>query len=71
MQDDPTDRRAGWIRFAGFTEYTDDQRFLSKVRVEKPAEGQMFIFPSYYLHQTIPFNVDGYRISIAFDVQPR
>jgi Tfp pilus assembly protein PilF len=71
MQDDPNDSRAGWIRFAGFDEYTDDPRFLSKVRIEQPREGQMFLFPSYFLHQTIPFNVDGYRISIAFDVQPR
>jgi uncharacterized protein (TIGR02466 family) len=71
MAGDVGDPRAGWIRFAGFSEYTQDERFLSKVRVEQPREGLMFLFPSYFLHQTIPFNVEGYRISIAFDVQPR
>jgi uncharacterized protein (TIGR02466 family) len=71
MAEDSSDPRAGWIRFAGFAQYTQDETYLSKIRVEQPREGAMFLFPSYFLHQTIPFNVEGYRISIAFDVQPR
>lgn len=71
MTEDPEDERAGWIRFAGFEEYSRSPEDLARVRIEEPREGTMFLFPSYFLHQTIPFHVEGHRISIAFDVQPR
>jgi tetratricopeptide (TPR) repeat protein len=30
----------------------------------------MYLFPSYFYHRTIPFESDGQRISIAFDILP-
>jgi Flp pilus assembly protein TadD len=39
--------------------------------VFEPREGQMFLFPSYFYHRTIPFSGDERRICIAFDVLRR
>ncbi len=36
----------------------------------RPAEGLMILFPSYFWHQTIPFESHEDRICIAFDVLP-
>jgi uncharacterized protein (TIGR02466 family) len=35
-----------------------------------PQEGSLVLFPSYFWHDTIPFEADSARISIAFDVLP-
>ncbi|MEM9168029.1 MAG: tetratricopeptide repeat protein [Pseudomonadota bacterium] len=35
----------------------------------QPAEGRLFLFPSFFYHRTTPFSVDE-RVSIAFDVEP-
>ena len=40
------------------------------VRLYHPAEGRMFLFPSWYWHRTLPFESDTQRICIAFDVLP-
>ncbi len=40
-------------------------------RVIKPLEGMMVLFPSYMYHQTVPFQSNERRISIAFDAMPR
>ena len=60
---------AGWIEFGEPPEHfhasADPQRVL-----EKPREGLLVLFPSYYYHRTIPFEAAGRRISIAFDVLP-
>jgi tetratricopeptide (TPR) repeat protein len=37
----------------------------------KPAEGLMILFPSYFWHNTVPFESDEDRICIAFDVLPQ
>ena len=37
----------------------------------KPAEGLMILFPSYFWHNTVPFESGEDRICIAFDVLPR
>ena len=72
LEQDPEAEQPGWIVFDGFSDFTDDGRFRAKVRAEQPREGRMFLFPSYFLHQTRPFRCrEGYRISVAFDVQPR
>jgi hypothetical protein len=39
------------------------------VRV-RPTEGQLVLFPSYFYHRILPFDADGIRISVAFDVVP-
>ena len=37
----------------------------------EPREGELILFPSWFWHQTIPFDTTGDRISIAFDVIPQ
>lgn len=40
------------------------------VRLVRPEEGLLVLFPSYLYHRTLPFESDQRRISIAFDVIP-
>ncbi|HEY0709678.1 MAG TPA: putative 2OG-Fe(II) oxygenase [Polyangia bacterium] len=59
----------GWLEFG-----KPDREFPTKItpplhRV-RPEEGLVVIFPSYLYHRTIPFQEDGTRISVAFDVVP-
>lgn len=41
------------------------------LRRVRPREGLAALFPSYLWHGTIPFEGEGERISIAFDVHPK
>ena len=61
--------QAGWIEFG---EPLPDYRFTAKpeLRLIRPEEGLMLLFPSYFFHRTLPFSAGGTRISIAFDVVP-
>jgi len=34
----------------------------------RPCAGQVVVFPSYFWHDTVPFEADGERVSIAFDL---
>lgn len=58
---------AGWIEFG-----RPPEDFYStvepEVRLIKPEEGLMVLFPSYFYHRTVPFESEDIRISIAFDV---
>lgn len=36
----------------------------------RPAEGLLVLFPSYFYHRTVPFDAEGTRISVAFDLIP-
>ena len=36
----------------------------------RPAEGLLVLFPSYFYHRTVPFDAEGTRISVAFDLMP-
>jgi tetratricopeptide (TPR) repeat protein len=36
----------------------------------RPEAGMLVLFPSYFFHHTIPFEAEGTRISVAFDVVP-
>lgn len=59
--------QAGWIEFGRPPgSYTGDVE--PDVIMIRPEEGLMLLFPSYMYHRTIPFEGDGTRISIAFDV---
>jgi hypothetical protein len=67
-QVDPTDPRAGWLRFGAVR---------LGVGLELPAEhwieprpGVVALFPSWMWHGTEPFRSQGVRMTIAFDVQP-
>lgn len=43
---------------------------LSEPFVLRPQPGQAVVFPSYFWHETVPFESTGERVSIAFDVLP-
>lgn len=67
---DSSNSEAGWLeigrppeRFFRATE-TATRRF-------EPKESRLILFPSWFWHQTIPFDAHSDRISIAFDVVPR
>ena len=42
-----------------------------EVRLYRPKEGLMLLFPSYLYHMTVPIETKEQRISIAFDVVPK
>ncbi|MDA0339364.1 MAG: putative 2OG-Fe(II) oxygenase [Proteobacteria bacterium] len=59
----------------GFLEFgkpTPELNVQSKMerRYYQPEYGQMFLFPSYFYHGTVPFKSDERRICVAFDVEP-
>jgi uncharacterized protein (TIGR02466 family) len=64
-----TDHTAGWIEFGQPPEHYHG-RVPPELVLEKPREGLLVLFPSYFYHRTIPFDTPGRRISIAFDVCP-
>jgi len=37
-------------------------------KVFMPKEGDLVIFPSWFIHEVYPFDIDQYRLSIVFDV---
>ena len=58
---------AGWIEFGRAPE-DFHATAEPEVRLIRPVEGLMVLFPSYFYHRTVPFESDELRISIAFDV---
>ncbi len=64
-----TPAHAGWIAFAKTPELLEVEPG-PEVRLIQPKEGLMVLFPSYFFHNTIPFETDETRISIAFDLIP-
>ena len=38
------------------------------MKLVRPQEGTLLLFPSYFWHRTIPFDSAEQRISIAFDL---
>jgi len=63
--DDPG--HAGWIEFGRAPEDFHGPA-QPEVRLIRPEEGLMVLFPSYFYHRTVPFESGEVRISIAFDV---
>jgi tetratricopeptide (TPR) repeat protein len=60
---------AGWIEFGRpGPEY--HATVEPETRAFQPSPGLMVLFPSYMFHETIPFESDETRISIAFDIVP-
>jgi tetratricopeptide (TPR) repeat protein len=63
---------AGCIKFgdalANLPEVTLSIPLLTEV--VRPEEGLLVLFPSFFWHNTIPFESDASRICIAFDVRP-
>ena len=65
-KNDPKNR--GWLEFGG-SGY-DLPAHNGPVKLVAPTEGGLVLFPSYFLHRTIPFQSKTQRISIAFDLIP-
>ena len=63
------DDTEGWIEFGQPPDHFHG-RVEPELKLVKPREGQLVLFPSYFYHRTIPFGATGRRISIAFDVLP-
>lgn len=61
--------KAGWIEFGRPPEHFHNARAPETLSV-RPEPGMMVLFPSYFYHHTVPFEADGMRISIAFDLMP-
>lgn len=58
---------AGWIEFGEpLPEFRCTRR--PDLRLIRPEEGLMLLFPSYFHHRTLPFHAGETRISFAFDV---
>ncbi len=66
----PAQGRAGWIEFGRPPKHLH-ATVEPEVRAIQPEEGLMLLFPSYFYHQTVPFETAEMRISIAFDVLPQ
>ena len=65
-----TNNVEGWIEFGRAFHLIGD-RGTPAVRLVRPEEGMMILFPSYFGHQTIPVtSSDEKRVSIAFDLCP-
>lgn len=60
---------AGWIEF-GQPSANLNCSATPELRDIQPEEGLMVLFPAYFYHRTLPFDTEGTRISIAFDVLP-
>jgi uncharacterized protein (TIGR02466 family) len=58
---------AGWIEFGEpLPEFRCTRR--PDLRLIRPEEGLMLLFPSYFYHRTLPFHASETRISFAFDI---
>ncbi|MEE2699289.1 MAG: tetratricopeptide repeat protein [Pseudomonadota bacterium] len=58
---------SGWIEF-GRAPDNFSADIESEIKLIKPENGLMILFPSYFYHRTIPFVSNEVRISIAFDI---
>ena len=61
--------KAGWIEFGRPPEHFHNAREPETLS-NRPEQGLMVLFPSYFYHHTVPFEAEGTRISIAFDLMP-
>jgi len=63
----PDDAPAGWLEF-GAPDRAYPGLLPPPLHRVRPEEGLLVLFPSYLFHRTLPFDADGTRISVAFDV---
>ena len=59
----------GWIKF-GQPGFTMAEQMTPDI-FEKPEEGKLVQFPSYYWHGTLPFHDETFRMCVAYDVIPK
>jgi uncharacterized protein (TIGR02466 family) len=60
---------AGWLEFNRPPERFHCEPETRTWRYE-PREGRLILFPSWFWHQTLPFEATDERVSIAFDIVP-
>lgn len=60
----------GWLEFGRPSAELHVQS-EPRLRHYQPEYGQMFLFPSYFYHGTVPFRSRQRRICVAFDIEPR
>jgi uncharacterized protein (TIGR02466 family) len=59
----------GWLEF-GQADHTFPYQIEPPIVRVRPQEGLLVLFPSYFYHSTVPFDAEGTRISVAFDLVP-
>jgi len=59
----------GWLAF-GEADHDYPRRVEPRIVQLRPEEGLLVLFPSYFYHRTVPFDAEGTRISVAFDLIP-
>lgn len=64
-----TSNHSGWIQF-GEPDYAVPENCKLEITAREPKEGIAVSFPSYFFHGTVPYEEEGDRIGIAFDVYP-
>ncbi len=62
-------KNPGWVEF-GKPDREDLQNTPYLHRQLRPEEGQLFLFPSYFFHNNVPFESELERITVRFDVRP-
>ena len=62
---------AGWLEFGEPSPDFPLAVTPPERRLVRPEEGLLVLFPGYFYHHTVPFEGEGRRISIAFDVRRR
>lgn len=60
--------RQGWLKIGETGLGLGDREQIE--RAIRPEIGKLVLFPSYFYHGTYPFEDDGFRTTIAFDVVP-
>lgn len=63
------DGHAGWLEFH---RPPPELPALPEAAIDRfePRVGRLYLFPSYLYHRTLPFDGEGERISISFDLAP-
>lgn len=61
--------KQGWLKL-GQTNMALGSEDIPLMHVE-PRVGRLVLFPSFYWHGTTPFNDEGERLTVAFDVVPK
>jgi tetratricopeptide (TPR) repeat protein len=62
-------KKPGWLKF-GQTNMALGREDVPLMHIE-PRVGRLVLFPSFYWHGTTPFDDEGERLTVAFDVVPK
>jgi uncharacterized protein (TIGR02466 family) len=57
----------GWLAF-GEADHDYPRRVEPRIVHVRPEQGLLVLFPSYFYHRTVPFDAEGTRVSVAFDL---